>query len=130
LLSSSYQNPNPAILGPFSGLALAAAHAAVVLGVGAGQQSRVDCTKLARAKVDSWWLRRHDVVRSLAFRLIAELADVSLAADGFIPFRYIADPGGPSRTAAVDEPAPNTASRCRAPASVCSTTSVKPDIDS
>ena len=39
----------------------------MVLGVGAGQQSRVDCTKLAGAKADIWWLRRHDVVRSLAF---------------------------------------------------------------
>lgn len=39
----------------------------MVLGVGAGQQSRVDCTKLAGEKVDTWWLRRHHVVRSLDF---------------------------------------------------------------
>jgi AICAR transformylase/IMP cyclohydrolase PurH len=39
----------------------------MVLGVGAGQQSRVDCTKLAGAKVDTWWLRRHAAVRSLEF---------------------------------------------------------------
>lgn len=39
----------------------------MVLGVGAGQQSRVDCTKLAGAKVDTWWLRRHTAVRSLGF---------------------------------------------------------------
>jgi AICAR transformylase/IMP cyclohydrolase PurH len=39
----------------------------MVLGVGAGQQSRVDCTRLAGAKVDTWWLRRHAVVRSLGF---------------------------------------------------------------
>ncbi|MEV0570746.1 phosphoribosylaminoimidazolecarboxamide formyltransferase [Dactylosporangium sp. NPDC050588] len=31
----------------------------MVLGVGAGQQSRVDCTRLAGAKADTWWLRRH-----------------------------------------------------------------------
>lgn len=42
--------------------------AGMVLGVGAGQQSRVDCTKLAGAKVDTWWLRRHDKIRSLPFR--------------------------------------------------------------
>lgn len=40
----------------------------MVLGVGAGQQSRVDCTKLAGAKVDTWWLRRHDRIRSLPFQ--------------------------------------------------------------
>jgi AICAR transformylase/IMP cyclohydrolase PurH len=38
------------------------------LGIGAGQQSRVDCTRLAGAKVDVWWLRRHPAVRALAFR--------------------------------------------------------------
>jgi AICAR transformylase/IMP cyclohydrolase PurH len=38
------------------------------LGIGAGQQSRVECTRLAGAKVDTWWLRRHPVVRALAFQ--------------------------------------------------------------
>ncbi|SNS44115.1 phosphoribosylaminoimidazolecarboxamide formyltransferase / IMP cyclohydrolase [Streptosporangium subroseum] len=37
------------------------------LGIGAGQQSRVDCTRLAGAKADTWWLRRHPAVRALAF---------------------------------------------------------------
>lgn len=37
------------------------------LGIGAGQQSRVDCTRLAGAKTDTWWLRRHPTVRALAF---------------------------------------------------------------
>jgi phosphoribosylaminoimidazolecarboxamide formyltransferase/IMP cyclohydrolase len=127
----------------------------MILGVGAGQQSRVDCTKLAGAKVDTWWMRRLEAVRSLAFRpdvrrqdrinwqiryiegdLTADesgrlesateggfeplsaddralwldgLTDVSLASDGFIPFRdnidhaarhgvrYIAHPGGSTR---------------------------------
>jgi AICAR transformylase/IMP cyclohydrolase PurH len=40
----------------------------VTLGIGAGQQSRVDCTRLAGAKADAWWLRRHPAVRALAFR--------------------------------------------------------------
>jgi phosphoribosylaminoimidazolecarboxamide formyltransferase/IMP cyclohydrolase len=39
----------------------------MTLGIGAGQQSRVDCTRLAGAKVDTWWLRRHPTVRSLPF---------------------------------------------------------------
>ncbi|TCJ95636.1 phosphoribosylaminoimidazolecarboxamide formyltransferase/IMP cyclohydrolase [Nocardia alba] len=39
----------------------------MALGIGAGQQSRVDCTRLAGAKADTWWLRRHPVVRALDF---------------------------------------------------------------
>lgn len=38
----------------------------MALGIGAGQQSRVDCTRLAGAKVDTWWLRRHPQVAALA----------------------------------------------------------------
>ncbi|MFI5614230.1 phosphoribosylaminoimidazolecarboxamide formyltransferase [Amycolatopsis sp. NPDC051903] len=38
------------------------------LGIGAGQQSRVDCTRLAGAKTATWWLRRHPAVRALTFR--------------------------------------------------------------
>jgi phosphoribosylaminoimidazolecarboxamide formyltransferase/IMP cyclohydrolase len=128
----------------------------MVVGIGAGQQSRIDCTRLAGAKVDTWWLRRHRLVRSLPFRdtvrrterlnweiryvegdmdstelalfhdaltgpppvfsagnqadWVAELDGVALASDGFIPFRdnidaaarhgvrYVADPGGSTRT--------------------------------
>ncbi|UXY17602.1 phosphoribosylaminoimidazolecarboxamide formyltransferase [Streptomyces cynarae] len=40
----------------------------MTLGIGAGQQSRVDCTRLAGGKVDTWWLRRHPAVRALAFQ--------------------------------------------------------------
>lgn len=39
----------------------------MTLGIGAGQQSRVDCTRLAGAKADTWWLRRHPAVRALDF---------------------------------------------------------------
>jgi phosphoribosylaminoimidazolecarboxamide formyltransferase/IMP cyclohydrolase len=39
-----------------------------MIGIGAGQQSRVDCTKLAGAKADLWHLRRHPKVLGLAFR--------------------------------------------------------------
>ncbi|WP_112236911.1 phosphoribosylaminoimidazolecarboxamide formyltransferase [Kribbella monticola] len=40
----------------------------MTLGIGAGQQSRVDCTRLAGAKADIWWLRRHPAIRGLVFR--------------------------------------------------------------
>ena len=38
------------------------------LGIGAGQQSRVDCTRLAGAKTGTWWMRRHPAVRALTFQ--------------------------------------------------------------
>ena len=38
-----------------------------MIGIGAGQQSRVDCTKLAGAKADTWYLGLHPKVRRLAF---------------------------------------------------------------
>ena len=126
-----------------------------MIGIGAGQQSRVDCTKLAGAKADVWHLRTHPKVLGLkfakgvkkqerinwrvryiegdltdseleAFRAategdvemltgedrcewIGKLKGVSLASDGFIPFRdnieqaqrhgvaFIAQPGGSTR---------------------------------
>ncbi len=39
-----------------------------IIGIGAGQQSRVDCTKLAGTKADTWWLLQHPKVRGLVFR--------------------------------------------------------------
>ena len=37
------------------------------LGVGAGQQSRIHCTRLAGNKADIWWLRQHPKVLGLPF---------------------------------------------------------------
>jgi len=39
-----------------------------VVGVGAGQQSRVDCVKLAGRKVDVWHMRTHPKVMNLPFK--------------------------------------------------------------
>ncbi|RMC96806.1 phosphoribosylaminoimidazolecarboxamide formyltransferase [Clostridium autoethanogenum] len=39
-----------------------------VIGVGAGQQSRVHCTRLAASKADIWFLRQHPKVLSLPFK--------------------------------------------------------------
>ncbi|HEX2485276.1 MAG TPA: phosphoribosylaminoimidazolecarboxamide formyltransferase [Myxococcota bacterium] len=39
-----------------------------MIGIGAGQQSRVDCTRLAGAKADLWHLRRHPKVLGLGFK--------------------------------------------------------------
>ena len=37
------------------------------IGVGAGQQSRIHCTRLAGSKADNWWLRHHPKVLGLQF---------------------------------------------------------------
>ena len=38
------------------------------IGVGAGQQSRIHCTRLAGTKADTWFLRQHEKVLNLPFR--------------------------------------------------------------
>ncbi|CAJ1941453.1 unnamed protein product [Cylindrotheca closterium] len=40
----------------------------MMVGVGAGQQSRVDCVKLAGRKVTTWYLRQHPKVLALPFK--------------------------------------------------------------
>ena len=40
----------------------------MTIGVGAGQQSRVHCTRLAGNKADNWWLRQHPQVLALPFK--------------------------------------------------------------
>lgn len=40
----------------------------MMVGVGAGQQSRVDCVKLAGRKVNTWYLRQHPKVLALDFK--------------------------------------------------------------
>lgn len=37
------------------------------IGIGAGQQSRIHCTRLAGSKADIWWLRQHPKVMGLPF---------------------------------------------------------------
>jgi len=131
------------------------------IGIGAGQQNRVDCVRLAGAKARTWWLRRHPFVDELPavdgmsrqdrlnwqIRLAgreltagqraefealfgaeagaryddagwrgqwtATLGGVTLASDGYLPFRdnvehaaeagvtVIVEPGGSARTGEV-----------------------------
>jgi AICAR transformylase/IMP cyclohydrolase PurH len=37
------------------------------IGIGAGQQSRIHCTRLAGDKADNWWLRQHPKTLALPF---------------------------------------------------------------
>jgi phosphoribosylaminoimidazolecarboxamide formyltransferase/IMP cyclohydrolase len=128
----------------------------VTVGIGAGQQNRVDCVRLAAAKARVWWLRRHDQIRALPLvagmsrqdrlnwqirmadgdltpvqraefgrlfpgtsaeltaaeraRWAGLLTGVTLASDGYLPFRdnidhasqagvrHVVEPGGSSRS--------------------------------
>ena len=54
------------------------------IGVGAGQQSRIHCTRLAGGKADTWFLRQHEKVLSLPFLPSLGRADRDNAIDGYI----------------------------------------------
>lgn len=54
------------------------------IGVGAGQQSRIHCTRLAGTKADTWQLRRHEKVLSLPFIPSLGRADRDNVIDGYI----------------------------------------------
>ena len=54
------------------------------IGVGAGQQSRIHCTRLAGTKADTWQLRQHDKVLSLPFRPDMKRPDRDNVIDGYI----------------------------------------------
>ena len=54
------------------------------IGVGAGQQSRIHCTRLAGTKADTWQLRQHEKVLSLPFLDTLGRADRDNAVDGYI----------------------------------------------
>ena len=54
------------------------------IGVGAGQQSRIHCTRLAGTKADTWFLRQHEKVLSLPFKKELGRADRDNVVDGYI----------------------------------------------
>jgi phosphoribosylaminoimidazolecarboxamide formyltransferase/IMP cyclohydrolase len=55
-----------------------------VIGNGAGQQSRIHCTRLAAAKADTWHLRQHPAVLALRFRADLDRVDRDNAVDQFL----------------------------------------------
>lgn len=52
-----------------------------VIGLGAGQQSRIHCTMLAGNKADTYWMRFHERVRALRFKKGVKRPDRSNAID-------------------------------------------------
>lgn len=55
-----------------------------VVGIGAGQQSRIHCTRLAGDKADNWWLRQHPLVISMKFKAGVKRAEISNAVDNYV----------------------------------------------
>ncbi len=58
------------------------------IGVGAGQQSRIHCTRLAGSKADNWWLRHHPKVLGLQFVDNIRRPDRDNAIDVYISDEY------------------------------------------
>lgn len=54
------------------------------IGVGAGQQSRVHCTRLAGSKADTWFMRQYDKVLNLPFKDDIRRPDRDNIIDGYI----------------------------------------------
>jgi len=63
---------------------VAYAYRGSIIGLGAGQQSRIHCTRLAGSKADNWWLRHHPRVLALPFKKGTKRADKANAIDLFV----------------------------------------------
>lgn len=55
-----------------------------IVGIGAGQQSRIHCTRLAGGKADLWWLRHHPRVLALPFKKGVKRAEKANAIDLYV----------------------------------------------
>lgn len=55
-----------------------------IVGIGAGQQSRIHCTRLACDKADKWFLQRHPKVRGLDFKEGTKKVDKTNLIDQFL----------------------------------------------
>ena len=60
------------------------AYGGQAIGVGAGQQSRIHCTRLAGGKADTWFLRQHEKVLALPFLPMLGRPDRDNVIDGYI----------------------------------------------
>ncbi|HEU5348264.1 MAG TPA: phosphoribosylaminoimidazolecarboxamide formyltransferase [Ktedonobacterales bacterium] len=54
------------------------------IGIGAGQQSRIHCTRLAASKAEMWYLRQHPTVLALPFRRDVRRPDRDNAIDQYL----------------------------------------------
>ncbi len=63
-----------------------------VIGLGAGQQSRIHCTRIACAKADRWMLQQHPQVRNLQFQPGLRRADRFTAREQYIAYAELSRP--------------------------------------
>ncbi|KAI0077754.1 bifunctional purine biosynthesis protein ade10 [Panus rudis PR-1116 ss-1] len=63
---------------------VAYAYRGAIVGIGAGQQSRIHCTRLAGTKADLWWLRHHPRVLALPFKKGVKRAEKANAIDLYV----------------------------------------------
>ncbi len=59
------------------------------IGIGAGQQSRIHCTRLAGQKADNWWLRQSPQVMNLPFKEEIRRAERDNAIDVYMGDEYM-----------------------------------------
>jgi phosphoribosylaminoimidazolecarboxamide formyltransferase/IMP cyclohydrolase len=76
-----------------------------VIGNGAGQQSRIHCTRLAAGKADTWYLRQHPRVLSLRFAEGVDRVERDNAIDQFLRDDLTPAEEAVWRTCFVDPPA-------------------------
>lgn len=55
-----------------------------IIGIGAGQQSRIHCTRLAGDKANLWWLRHHPRVLGMKFKKGVKRAEISNCIDNYV----------------------------------------------
>lgn len=55
-----------------------------IVGIGAGQQSRIHCTRLAGDKANLWWLRHHPRVLQMQFKKGVKRAEISNCIDNYV----------------------------------------------
>ena len=63
-----------------------------VIGLGAGQQSRIHCTRLACGKADRWMLQQHDRVLALEFESTLKRPDRVAAREQYIAWSELSPP--------------------------------------
>jgi len=63
-----------------------------VIGLGAGQQSRIHCTRIACGKADRWMLQQHPRVLALPFQPELKRPDRFTAREQFIAYAELSDP--------------------------------------
>ena len=81
-----------------------------VIGMGAGQQSRVHCTRLACDKADKWLLQQHRKTLGLQFKDGLPKPEKANFVDQFLLWDRLSEAEkGKVRAALVDEPVPITA---------------------